>query len=204
MKIKKINDNQLDQNSYVVIHKQQAIIIDPGFNSESIIQYLHDLSTNEYLVILTHGHFDHIKGIEQLAKSFKFDLMISNKDKILLFDDSLNFAKAFGSSFKLPTLNLVEVSEETKLNFLGEDICFIETPGHTLGGICIKINNHLFSGDTLFYNSIGRTDLYSGNQTTLFKSLKKLISVISNNTMIHPGHGKSATLKEIKGINPYI
>lgn len=204
MILRKFNDNQLDQNSYVISNKNQGIVIDPGFNFEGIISYLKRKNISDLLIILTHGHFDHIKGIENLAKEYNFDLMISANDKLLLFDDNLNYAKSFGSSFTLPNLNIIEVSESYRLDFLNEEIEFIETPGHTKGGICIKIRDNLFTGDTLFYNSVGRTDLYSGNQKTLFESMKKLTASIGNNAMIHPGHGKSAELNEIKKINPYI
>ena len=192
MKVKRFNDNLLEQNSYLIKKNNQAIVFDPGLNGEKILEYLKEKDVSDVKVILTHGHFDHIKGVEVLAKEYVFDLYISSYDKILLFDESLNYAQSFSSTFQLPNLNLIEAQESNKLEYLDEAFEFISTPGHTKGSICIKVRNHLITGDTLFYNSIGRTDLYSGNQTMIYKSLRKLVSMISNDTMIYPGHGPSA------------
>lgn len=204
MKLKTFNDNMADINAYLLIKNKEAILIDPGFNGKAIITYCKDKAIDIKHVILTHGHFDHIKDIEILAKDFTYDLFVSKHDKNFLFSDELNYARAFGSTFKLPPLEIHEVEDQQVLNLLDESFQIFLTPGHTKGSICIKIKNQLFSGDTLFYNSVGRTDLYSGNQSTLFKSLEILKSKVSNDVTVYPGHGKSAKMKEIKEINPYI
>jgi len=204
MKLKKFNENIADINSYLLTKKNDGILIDPGFNGKTIIEYCKNKEIEIKHIILTHGHFDHIKDIEILAKNYDFDLYISTHDKGFLFSNDLNYASAFGSSFKLPKLTINEVKNQQVLRLLEEDFVIFLTPGHTKGSICIRKRNKLFSGDTLFYNSVGRTDLYSGNQSMLFKSLEKIKTKISNDVTVYPGHGKSGKLKEIKEINPYL
>lgn len=204
MKLKIFKENLAEVNSYLLIKKSESILIDPGFNGKDILDYLEKNEIELTYVILTHGHFDHIKSIEVLAKKYNFELFISKEDKLLLFDDTLNYAKSFGSTFKLPNLKINEVEDNQTIDLLEKSFLVIKTPGHTKGSICILYKDKLFSGDTLFFNSIGRTDLYSGNQTEIFKSLEKLSRTISNDVKVYPGHGESGKMKEIKEVNPYI
>ncbi len=205
IKLKIFNQNPAEVNSYALIKEEEIILIDPGFNGDNIIAYCNQ--NNFYItdIILTHGHFDHIQSIPKLAITYKFKIHISRDDLILLKNDEYNYARAFGESFNLPSnIDINFLSDKQKLNINGEDFNVITTPGHTKGSLCIKYKNWLFSGDTLFADSVGRTDLFSGNQSHLNKSLKKLTDTISNNLTIYPGHGKSAKMSKIKEINPYI
>ncbi|MBI9008798.1 MAG: MBL fold metallo-hydrolase [Tenericutes bacterium] len=205
MKIKLFKENLAQVNSYLLIKKKKAILIDPGFNGEAIIKYLKENEVVIDYVILTHGHFDHIKDLELLAKEGSFELFVTKEDKFLLFHDEHNYAKAFGSSFKLPNnITIKEVANNDSLKLLEETFKIYSTPGHTKGSICISYQRTLFTGDTLFYNSVGRTDLYSGNQSELFKSIDLLKTKFGNDTLIYPGHGESGKMKIVKDINPFL
>lgn len=204
MNIKIFNQNMASINSYLLIYKKEALLIDPGFNQKEIIEYLNDKEIILKKVILTHGHIDHIYGLQKLLENFTFEIYISKYDKAFLYNEEYNYTKAFGLTFKLPELTIQELDDTSEISIFDTKLKIISTPGHTKGSICIKHQNILFSGDTLFYESVGRTDLFSGNYNELKKSLDKLVKTISNDTTIYPGHGPSGIFKKIKEINPYL
>ena len=205
MRIKKFYDNPAQVNSYLLIKRDKAILIDPGFNGKELVKYCKESCITINYIILTHGHFDHIKGIEDIALEFDFELLVSKEDKQLLFHDKFNYAKAFQSSFKLPSnITIKELSDKESLKLLDETFKVYSTPGHTKGSICLAYQRSLFTGDTLFYDSVGRTDLYSGNHSELFKSIAFLKTKFGNDTVIYPGHGDSGKMKAIKEVNPFI
>ncbi len=205
IKLKIFNQNKVEINSYLLIKEKEAILIDPGFNGEAIIKYLGESNIDLKHVILTHGHFDHIRDIQILAKRFLFDLLISNQEISFLKNDNKNYAFAFGSEFILPKNIIIKpMNDGEKITLLSENFEFILTPGHTKGSMCIKYQNWLFSGDTIFYDSIGRTDLFSGSSLDMQKSLKYLKERISNQMKIYPGHGRSGKWIDIKNTNLYL
>lgn len=205
MKLKVFNENLAQVNSYLLTKKKHAVLIDPGFNGNDITKYCEEYEICIDHIILTHGHFDHIKGIELISKAFNFDLFVSKEDKKLLFNDEYNYAKPFGSHFKLPnSISIIEVGDKEVIKIFDEPFKIFKTPGHTKGSICISYQKLLFTGDTLFYDSIGRTDLYSGNNLDLNKSLDLLRKNFSNEVTIYPGHGKSGKMKSVKEVNPYL
>jgi len=203
--IKTFNQNPAQINSYCLRKQSHVVVIDPGFNGDAIMKYAFNKKLTIDAVLLTHGHFDHIKDIELLAQHYSFDLYISVPDKSLLYHDNQNYASAFNSSFHLPgNLVLKTMKDNETIHLLNESFHCSYTPGHTKGSICIQYQNRLFSGDTLFTNSIGRTDLFSGNMSDMKQSLRLLKKTLSNQTIVYPGHGESGKWIEIKQINPYI
>jgi glyoxylase-like metal-dependent hydrolase (beta-lactamase superfamily II) len=202
MKLKTFKNNYVQVNSYLLIKENDAVLIDPGFNAKEINQYCDQNDVHIGYIFLTHGHFDHIQGINEIWEEHKSELYISDFDKEFLYNDQYNHAMAFGMKFKLPEIKINKY--QSKLSLFDEEFEIIETPGHTKGCVCIKTSKMLFSGDTLFYDSIGRTDLYSGNHSQIFKSLKLLTEIIGNDYKIYPGHGPSGTFKDIKQNNPYL
>ncbi|XFA99456.1 MBL fold metallo-hydrolase [Candidatus Izemoplasma sp. B36] len=204
MKIKIFNKNFAQVNSYLLIKQKEAILIDPGFNGDEINKYCKENEINILHVILTHGHFDHIKDLSVISKEHDYKLYISSLEKEFLDNDEINYARGFGAKFNKPNNKIIELNDLDEIVLLDEKFKIISTPGHTKGSISIKYNRNLFTGDTLFYNSVGRTDLYSGNQTVLFKSIEKISKTIGNDYRIYPGHGPNGLLKQIKNINPYI
>ncbi len=205
MKIKVFHNNNADINSYILIKNDKAMCIDPGFNGNDIYHFFIENSIDLEKVVLTHGHYDHIRDISLLYSHFKFKLHLHSRDMELLGDSRLNYANAFGNDFHLPSdIEPELVHDGNDIVFQDEAFKIISTPGHTAGSICIKYQNNVFTGDTLFYDSVGRTDLYSGNHAELKKSIKKLLGMISNGATIYPGHGKAAKLKDILAVNKYL
>ncbi len=205
MKLKIFSVNLAGINSYLLYKEKNLVIIDPGFNAQAILDFIIENDLKLEHVFLTHGHFDHIKGVETLAKHHDFSVYIGEEDKPLLDCHEKNYAKAFGSGFKTPgNVNVLPIKDGENIKLFDESFAILSTPGHTKGSICIKHNQSLFTGDTLFYDSVGRTDLYSGNMSDLKGSLNKLLKTTSNQTMIYPGHGGYGKLKTIKEINPYL
>lgn len=204
-KIIKETNLEMDMNTYILVKQKQVIIIDPGFNGDKILNLIESKNYTILAVLLTHGHFDHIRDIELLYKKQKFDTYIHEEDYPFLFDGQLNYSKAFGKHFVLDkTIPIHKITDKSQLLFLSESINVIHTPGHTFGSVMYEYNDTIFSGDTLFYDSIGRTDLFSGNFNAMRRSLKMVKSSISNNKYIYPGHGKDGLLKDIKEFNRYL
>ncbi|XMB72582.1 MBL fold metallo-hydrolase [Mycoplasmatota bacterium WC30] len=205
MKIKIFSENLAQVNSYLLYKDTRGILFDPGFNGNQIIQFCKENEIYIGFVILTHGHFDHIKDMKIIANQYEYHTFIEENDYRLLFEDENNYAKAFGSKFILPKNTVVDkIKNGDTQKIYGEDFKFISTPGHTKGSMCIKHRNLLFSGDTLFYNSVGRTDLFSGNRKDMYNSIDMLKNKISNDVMIYPGHGQSAKMKAIKEVNQFL
>ena len=204
MKLKIFSNNIADINSYLLYKQNIGIIIDPGFNGIQITEFCIHKSIKIKYILLTHGHFDHIKDINLFLQNDDVNIYISKNDKDFLYNDSYNLSKFFGEKFILKNAKVIEVNNLEKLNLENEVFKIIYTPGHTKGSICIEYKNYLFTGDTLFYDSIGRTDLYSGNFKDIKKSLELLIKTTSNEKIIYPGHGKHAKMKEVKSDNKYL
>jgi len=205
MKLKIFNQNIAEVNSYLLVKKKEIIVIDPGFNGDSIINFCKENEANIRYVFLTHGHFDHIKSLEKLAKAYTFQVIINEADINLLKNDELNYARSFGQSFVFPTnLELIPIKDGFKKHYLDEDFWFISTPGHTKGSQCIGYNDWLFTGDTLFFDSVGRTDLATGSPKDLNRSIEQLKKTISNKMIIYPGHGGHSDMKTIKENNRFL
>ena len=204
MKLKTFNENNALMNSYLLFNDSFGIIIDPGFNGEDLINYCKQNDIRVKYVFLTHAHFDHIKDLPLLAFIYDFTLYVSAEDKQLLYNDGFNYARAYGSNFKMPNRPIIEFDYSKELVLDGEKFKIIPTPGHTKGSVCIKHLNALFSGDTLFFDSVGRTDLFGGNQKDLFRSITLLEQSVSNDAKVYPGHGQSGKMGQIKQTNPYI
>lgn len=183
----------------------EAFVVDPGGRALEVVDFIKANSLKLNWIILTHGHGDHIGGVSDLKGLSKNGVAIHEKDAPYLTSARKNF-----SSF---TETPVELADAEKLLRDGDelqvgkmDIKVIHTPGHTLGGISLLVSDAcekvLFSGDTLFARSIGRSDLPGGDEETLLLSLKKL-EQLPDDIGVFPGHGPATTLGEEKRYNPY-
>jgi len=189
------NQNNASINSYLLVYKDECVIIDPGFNGEELLAYiaLHNLKLNK--ILLTHGHFDHIRDIRLLAKSHVFEVYIHQSDKPMLSNDKLNYSNFFGSSFKIKEdQKITELNHLDTIDFGRDSFKAYHTPGHTTGSLCFLYQNMLFSGDTLFEGDLGRTDLMSGSQRLLENSIVNLFGWMANETIVYPGHENQSTI----------
>lgn len=181
--------------TYIVENQGQAILIDPSWDIPAIRKFLNDKSLKPVAVFFTHAHQDHMTDADKLLKEFKLKGYLEEKDE------------AFCS---LPVDCINTYKAPKRFEFAGLNIDVLLTPGHTRGSVCIKIDNIVFTGDTLFVNSVGRTDLPGANPEQLIQSLI-ILSALPANTIIYSGHSygvsnegfKSTIGQELK-TNPYL
>lgn len=204
MKIKKIGQNRYAVNSYIVFDEKtkKAIVIDPAVNYSQIVQFIEENQFELLAILLTHGHIDHIADTILLKEKYPVNIYIHKYDNEMLENPKFSLATEFGySDLSFSADSLLKDGEVLKLGPFSFDV--IHTPGHTKGGICLLIANEMFTGDTLFNGSMGRTDLYGGNEEHMKSSLSKL-SEYSGDINIHPGHGPSSTIQYEKYHNPFM
>jgi len=200
MKIKKIAVGKetfgMTVNSYLIVDKDACIIVDPGDEGDRICSTVMKNDWTPESIILTHGHFDHIKDVKFVAERFNVPIFIHEFDKDFLTTPNLNLASVFGASFEgLEDVHFLHDGDIMKLEDL--KIKIMHTPGHTPGSLCLMCDDCLITGDTLFKRAYGRTDLPGGNEEALNDSLKKLFC-LEDNYKIYPGHEDETTLFEEK------
>ncbi len=204
MKIKVITDTMMGENTYVCYDEKtlEAVVIDPSFNIDEEMKFIKDKNLVVKYIMLTHGHADHIGDVLELKKLTGAKVLAHQDEKEMLNDANKNMShQLFRSRIEFEAD--IYVSDKEKLSLGDHTFTFIATPGHTKGGMCIRIGMDMFTGDTLFAGSIGRTDFYGGDYKVILKSLKKL-SKMENDLTIYPGHGPASTIGIEKQENYYM
>ncbi len=200
MLIKKIIVGPMEANCYIISNDNRAAaIIDPGADYHKINNVIRKEGFLPQYIILTHGHGDHIGSIGK----FDLPIWIHRGDAEFLTDPSKNLSGLFSIFLRTkPASKLLEDKELLKIGELELEV--IHTPGHTPGSICINTDKVVFTGDTLFCGGVGRTDFPYGSEKTLFESISKKLLILSDDTIIYPGHGPSSTIGEEKKNNPFL
>jgi len=201
MKMKIYNKGWFGSNSYVLIgENKEAVLIDAGSEADF---YLKKEISEDYkikYVLLTHGHFDHICAGKDLQEIGKL-IGISQKDSSFLSNDN-NLSNLFDVDYQPFKADFTFVDGEI-LKLCGLEFKVIATPGHTQGSVCFLCGDMLFSGDTLFCESIGRTDFPTGSYKEIIESIQKKLFTIEKDITVYSGHGESTTLEYEKIHNPY-
>ena len=181
-------------NCYIVYDDESpdCIVIDPGYEADTVLLHVKSLKKKLSAILLTHGHFDHVGAVKILAADTDCDVYIHENEL------SLPATLTAGPLYCTHTYD-----EGDTLEIAGLTIKVLHTPGHTPGCVCLMIEDNLFSGDTLFRDSCGRTDLPGGNPTEIFKSLRRL-AALPGDYRVLPGHGMESTLGEERENNPYM
>ncbi len=193
-KVVRINLDFWDTNCYTVYDDNVNFLIDPGSDSKKIIETLSQEKKNPDFIINTHCHYDHIGAAKEVSDYFKIPVYIHQREEEILNDPDKNLSSFFNiNTLLLKTYNIVSGKENK--NFLLKEINIINMPGHTPGSIIIRFKNFLFTGDVLFKNSIGRTDLPGGNMDEMQQSLNYLKN-LEENLIVFPGHGEDTTLEQ--------
>ncbi len=195
-----------ETNTYLVWddESREAMLIDPGAAGEQVAQYLRANRLELKYIINTHGHGDHIEGNRFFKERFdSAKLCVHKDDELMLYKADLNLSLFYEKTTISPPADVI--LEDGMTLFLGkEEIKVIHTPGHTRGGICLLLDKYLFSGDTLFEENVGRTDLPGGSFADLAASIRDKLFVLSENLIVLPGHGDQTNIGEEKRFNPYV
>ena len=193
MKYETLTLGSYQTHTYIVSGEAgRCVIIDPGFEPETILDYVNHKGLTVEAILLTHGHFDHVGGVKLIAAETDCKVYVCEKELSLpprLTGGPLYYTDLYG--------------EGDRLSLAGLSLRVLQTPGHTPGSVCLECENVLFSGDTLFAGCCGRTDLPGGNWSEMTASLKRLETLETDYTVC-PGHGEFSTLFVEKRYNPYM
>ncbi len=202
MKINCLPLGHIHSNCYMLETHKAAVVIDPGFISEEVLKFLVDNKEKERLILLTHCHFDHVGGAEELRKKADVKIAISKIDEIGLHDREISLANRFHA--KQPEFFADILLEDNAIISVSDiSVRCMLTPGHTKGGMCFLIENHLFAGDTLFNGSIGRTD-HDFAAVELYPNSLKRLTELDDYTVVYPGHGEATTIIKEKQNNYFL
>ncbi|NLK00975.1 MAG: MBL fold metallo-hydrolase [Clostridia bacterium] len=197
-------EGSFETNCYLVADpkSKEGLIIDPGAQGEKIIESAKKQDMKILYIVNTHAHFDHIGADEIVKEAFGAEILVHSMDEEMMKSPELNFS-CMGTESKSPNPDrLLEDNEEISL---GETtLKILHTPGHTPGGICLLTDNEIFTGDTLFAGSVGRTDLPGGSYEQLMSSIEKRLKPLPGYLKVYPGHGPATTMEEEKANNPYM
>lgn len=205
MIIKRFIAGRLENNIYLVADEKssEAVLIDATQDLPEIQKAVKDLGVKVKYILLTHGHFDHIFGLNSLKKSLNAPAVIC-KDDLVISDNINEFTRLFGLPDSVPPKYDMYIKDGDEILLGSYKIKVIHTPGHTEGGVCYLVDGKLFSGDTLFRGSVGRTDLFGGNFGKLSDSIKNKLFKLDDKIEVFPGHGDMTTIGFEKKYNEII
>ena len=192
-----------DSNAYILCSNGEAVLIDAGVSANEIEDVLKSRGATLKYIIPTHGHIDHIIYIDDIKKKTGAKVLMGRLESRCLSDCSFNLSELMGTYETFEQADGL-LDEGDIVEFGDEKIEIINTPGHSAGGICLKIGDVLFSGDTIFRGSVGRTDFKDSSTSDLVRNIKEKILVLDDNTTIYPGHGEATTVAYEKFNNPFI
>lgn len=187
-----------DANCYIIVDKNtnDAVIMDPGGDINILTEEIDKLGIKPQYILLTHGHVDHVGAVVGLRNRYHIPFYINKKDEKMMENGSMIYGQ-------LPKADGY-INNGDVLTFGTKTIKCIETPGHTPGGMCFLIDDSLFTGDTLFRESVGRVDFPGGSHDTLINSVKNNILPLGDNVTVYPGHGTKTSIGHERIRNPFL
>ena len=193
-------------NCYFAVNDdtKEVIIIDPGASAKQLAEKIKEQGLKPAAILLTHGHFDHATGAEELAKLLNVKIYVHEKEKETLENPQLNLSGWQGGQLVFHADEYVK--DEQELDLAGFHIRVLLTPGHTVGGCCyyFSYQNVVFSGDSLFQTSIGRTDFPKGSASQLVNAIREKLMILPDETAVYTGHGDMTTIGTERKYNPYL
>lgn len=201
MNIKIVPAGIYSANCYILTDEisKEIVILDPGGDSKELINVISSIDGNVKMILLTHGHLDHTGGVQDLVNVYNCPVYLNKKDEDMLSEEEPLFPYFIGNK---KVDGYLKDGDEF---FIGQNkIICLETPGHTPGGMSFLVGDMVFTGDTLFEGSIGRTDFKGGDFETLLKSIKEKLSILPDDTVVYPGHGGKSTIGNEKKFNPFL
>lgn len=195
----------LEVNNYLLIDEisKEAVLIDCTEKNPKIEKAIKENEAKLKYILLTHGHFDHVLGVNEFKKLYGCKALIHQNDEIMLQNVD-KFSSSFGFN-KAEAQNADGYLEDNQsIYFGGYEIKVIHTPGHSQGSVCYLVDDMLFSGDTLFKECVGRTDLYGGNFEQLKENIENKLFTLEGHTKVFPGHGEFSTIEHERTNNEFL
>lgn len=206
MKIEKFVLGSMGTNCYLLINEEtkELVIVDPATCPDYMVSHIKSNGYTPKAILLTHAHFDHVMGIDGWVKEFDIPVYLHENEKQILEDPQLNLSGVFGASYSYHKAECLQ--DNQILQLAGFKFKVIHTPGHTAGGCCYyeKAEGILISGDTLFYQSVGRSDFPTGSMSTLVRSIKEKLFCLPDDVMVYPGHNDVTCIADEKMYNPFV
>lgn len=206
MKIEKFVLGSMGTNCYLLINEdtKELVVVDPATCPDYLVSHI---KSNGYIpkaILLTHAHFDHVMGIDGWVKEFDIPVYLHEDEKQILEDPRLNLSGVFGTNYSYNKASCLQ--DKQILELAGFKFKVIHTPGHTAGGCCYyeEAEGVLFSGDTLFCQSVGRSDFPTGSMSTLVRSIKEKLFCLPDDVMVYPGHNDVTCIADEKVYNPFV
>jgi len=195
---------RLETNCYILESNGEALIVDPGDEAERILRFIKDINVTPTRIVATHTHFDHVLGVDGVRKATKTPFLIHPDDLHMLESMQSRVRQIMG--FEVPPPPKVDgyVKDGDSLKVGDETIRVLHTPGHSPGSISLSGNGYVLTGDALFNQSIGRTDLPGGDLNTLIHSIMEKLFKLDDDTTVYPGHGPETTIGDEKLANPFV
>lgn len=209
MKIDTLTIGDFLTNCYILrgsLSSKDCLVIDPGLQAEPVIDLLQASHLQPVAVILTHGHIDHIAGVHLIKENWPdIKICIHSIDAPMLKDDFANLSEMADARFETDAADCL-LEHGQLLDFAGIKLLVLHTPGHTPGGICLysQQDKIIFVGDTLFADSVGRTDFPGGSTNDLLKSINEKLLTLPDETEVFPGHGPATTIGKERKTNPFL
>ncbi len=193
-------------NCYFAINEEtnELLVIDPGASAKQLAERIRQEGCTPVAILLTHGHFDHATGAEELAQEFDIPIYIYEDDKATLEDPEMNVSYMMGRELVFHADKFLK--DEQEIDLAGFHIRVLHTPGHTPGGCCyyFPYEDVVFTGDSLFCGSIGRTDFKGGSSSQLVRAVKDKLMKLPDRTMVYPGHNDITSIEHERMYNPYL
>src|SRR5713226_9382720 len=195
---------RLQTNCYILQSEREAIILDPGDEPERILRFVKDLGLNPKLNVATHAHFDHVLGVEQIMQELHIPFAINKEDLVILESMQARVRQFMGFSVPPPPRVDRFLADGESISMSQETVKVLHTPGHSPGSISLAGQGYVFTGDALFNQSIGRTDLPGRDLDTLIRSITDSLFSLDDETIVYPGHGPETSIGDEKLANPFV
>jgi glyoxylase-like metal-dependent hydrolase (beta-lactamase superfamily II) len=195
----------LFSNCYIVWEEglEQGVVIDPGDDSDVILKKIKELNITIKYILATHGHFDHVGAVAPLKRELNVEFL-AHEDDLFFIEDGEKSAREWGIHIEQPPKPDRFIKDGEKIKVGGFELEVLHTPGHSPGGVSFLNNRMVFSGDTLFQGSIGRTDFRKGSFEVLAKSIKIRLYTLPDDTIVYTGHGPVTTIGDEKRYNAFV
>ncbi|MGL5540198.1 MAG: MBL fold metallo-hydrolase [Erysipelotrichaceae bacterium] len=190
-----------EMNCYLVCHQNHCFIMDPGYDAPLLQRFVREHHLIVEGILLTHAHFDHIGALH----AFDVPIYLHEQELALLHNDVLNGFATFHlhKAFDSTTLQLIPLQDGATIPLLERTITMLHTPGHTAGSVCYVFEEEVYTGDTLFQESVGNWTFPTGNLASLKQSVVSLLDTLPQHYILYPGHGPMTTVQQEKATNPF-